>query len=134
MHRSGTRNTRIIIIGAGIGGLAAASALRQRGYEAHVYERASALTEVGAGLQLGPNAVKVFKAQAAALVIKDSKANKESKEQMVYKAQLVFKVLKEQMVLKEHRVLLVMQIYQQMLQDFCMMTAAAYFLGATHIR
>ncbi len=62
MHRSGTRNTRIIIIGAGIGGLAAASALRQRGYEAHVYERASALTEVGAGLQLGPNAVKVFKA------------------------------------------------------------------------
>ena len=50
------------MIGAGIGGLAAACALRQRGFEVEVYERAPELGEVGAGLQLGPNAVKVLRA------------------------------------------------------------------------
>jgi salicylate hydroxylase len=56
------RNIRVVIIGAGLGGLAAAGALRQRGIEAVVYERAPALGEVGAGIQLGPNAVKVLRA------------------------------------------------------------------------
>jgi salicylate hydroxylase len=45
-----------------MGGLAAACALRQRGIEVSVYERAPTLGEVGAGVQLGPNAVKVLNA------------------------------------------------------------------------
>ena len=53
---------RIAIIGAGIGGLTLAAALRQHGFEATLYERADALGEVGAGVQLGPNAVKVARA------------------------------------------------------------------------
>jgi salicylate hydroxylase len=57
-----TRNLRVAVIGAGIGGLAAACALRQRGFEVEVYERAAELGEVGAGLQLGPNAMKVLRA------------------------------------------------------------------------
>jgi salicylate hydroxylase len=57
-----TRRVRIAVIGAGIGGLAAACALRDRGFEVEVYERAAELGEVGAGLQLGPNAVKVLRA------------------------------------------------------------------------
>jgi len=56
------RSIRVAIIGAGPGGLAAASALRQRSIETVVYERAPALGEVGAGIQLGPNAVKVLRA------------------------------------------------------------------------
>jgi 2-polyprenyl-6-methoxyphenol hydroxylase-like FAD-dependent oxidoreductase len=56
------RTPRIAVIGAGIGGLAAACALRDRGCEVALYERASELGEVGAGLQLGPNAVKVLRA------------------------------------------------------------------------
>lgn len=55
-----TRRLRIIIIGGGIGGLAAARALTLRGHEVEIHERASNLREVGAGLQLGPNAVKVL--------------------------------------------------------------------------
>ena len=51
---------RIVILGGGIGGLAAAVALRQRGFEVRVFERASTIAEVGAGLQVGPNAVKVL--------------------------------------------------------------------------
>src|SRR4051812_12726282 len=67
MHETGApthggRPSRIAIIGAGIGGLTAAVALRQRGFEVQIYERAAKLDEVGAGIQVGPNAVKVLHA------------------------------------------------------------------------
>jgi salicylate hydroxylase len=51
---------RILIVGAGIGGLTAALALRQAGFDAHVYEQTSVLREVGAGVAISPNAVKVL--------------------------------------------------------------------------
>lgn len=51
---------RILIIGAGIGGLTAALSLRRAGFEAHVYEQSSALREVGAGVAISPNAIKVL--------------------------------------------------------------------------
>ena len=54
------RSRRIVILGGGIGGLGAAVALSQRGVDVQVYERSSKLEEVGAGLQVGPNAVKVL--------------------------------------------------------------------------
>ncbi len=57
-----TRRLKVGIIGAGIGGLATARALEQRGHEVHVFERAGVLGELGAGLQMGPSAVKVVHA------------------------------------------------------------------------
>lgn len=60
--RPAKRPLRVAVIGAGIGGLAAALALRRRGFDVVIYERAGKLAEVGAGLQLGPNSVKVFRA------------------------------------------------------------------------
>ncbi|MBB3951338.1 FAD-dependent monooxygenase [Aureimonas jatrophae] len=51
---------RIAIAGAGIGGLTAALALARAGREVTVFERATALTPVGAGLQLSPNALDVL--------------------------------------------------------------------------
>lgn len=53
---------RVVVVGAGIGGVAAALALARRGAEVTVLERAAQACEVGAGLQLGPNAVKVLRA------------------------------------------------------------------------
>ena len=50
-----------IIIGGGIGGLAAAAALRRVGISAAVYERAPEIREVGAGLSLWSNAVKALR-------------------------------------------------------------------------
>jgi salicylate hydroxylase len=52
----------IAVTGAGIGGLAAAAALAQRRARVTVFERASSLREVGAGLQVGPNGVAVLEA------------------------------------------------------------------------
>lgn len=52
----------ISIIGAGIAGLTVATALAQRGARVTVLEQADALREVGAGLQISPNAIRVFDA------------------------------------------------------------------------
>jgi 2-polyprenyl-6-methoxyphenol hydroxylase-like FAD-dependent oxidoreductase len=49
-----------IIIGAGIGGLTTAIALAQKGIEITVYEQASELKEVGAGIWVAPNGLNVF--------------------------------------------------------------------------
>jgi len=56
------RNLRIAIIGGGIGGVTAALALRQRGFMPRVYEQATALQEIGAGIQITPNSTKVLRA------------------------------------------------------------------------
>ena len=50
----------VAIVGGGIGGLATALALQRAGIEAEVFEQASELREVGAGIQLGPNAVRLL--------------------------------------------------------------------------
>jgi 2-polyprenyl-6-methoxyphenol hydroxylase-like FAD-dependent oxidoreductase len=51
---------RIIVIGGGIGGLAAAIGLHRAGLHPVVFERAAQLREVGAGLSLWPNALKAL--------------------------------------------------------------------------
>ena len=51
---------KIIIIGAGIGGTAAALALLRASFDVRVYEQVAAKTEVGAGIQLSPNATRLL--------------------------------------------------------------------------
>ena len=50
----------VVIAGAGIGGLTAALALAARGFTVRIHEKAGRLEEVGAGLQLSPNASRVL--------------------------------------------------------------------------
>jgi 2-polyprenyl-6-methoxyphenol hydroxylase-like FAD-dependent oxidoreductase len=50
------------IVGAGIGGLAVAAALRSRGFSVRVFEQAPRFARVGAGIQLAPNPMKVLRA------------------------------------------------------------------------
>jgi len=57
-----TRAPRIAIIGGGVGGLAAALALERRGAETVVSEQAPALSDIGAGLNLSPNALMALRA------------------------------------------------------------------------
>ena len=51
---------RILIAGAGIGGIVAALALLQRGFEVELYEQAAELRELGAGVQISPNGSRVL--------------------------------------------------------------------------
>jgi salicylate hydroxylase len=55
------RTPRAAIIGGGIAGLAAV-ALHRRGIEVTVYEQAPELSEIGAGVQMTPNAMNALKA------------------------------------------------------------------------
>lgn len=52
----------VLVIGGGIGGLAAALALVRRGFHVKVLEQAPEIGEIGAGIQLGPNAFHAFDA------------------------------------------------------------------------
>lgn len=60
MGKDAATNTPILINGGGIGGLATALALARHGLNSRVFEQASEFKEVGAGLQVGPNAFRVF--------------------------------------------------------------------------
>ncbi|MNV41122.1 3-hydroxybenzoate 6-hydroxylase [compost metagenome] len=56
------KNVPVLVAGGGIGGIATALALAQQGFEVEVLEQAPALGEIGAGIQLGPNAFAAFDA------------------------------------------------------------------------
>src|SRR5215470_11428466 len=51
---------QVLIVGGGIGGLAAALALAQKGCPVQLLEQAPEVKEVGAGIQLGPNVFRMF--------------------------------------------------------------------------
>jgi salicylate hydroxylase len=51
---------RVAIIGGGIGGLSAALQLLKAGLDVHVYEQAPRITEIGAGIQISPNASRLL--------------------------------------------------------------------------
>src|SRR6476469_2536674 len=59
--KSMARPLSIAIIGAGMGGLAAAAALRRAGIDVTVYEQAAQFIRLGAGIQIGCNAMKVLR-------------------------------------------------------------------------
>lgn len=54
------QNLKVIVIGAGIGGLTAGIALRQAGYTVEIYEKVKEMRPVGAGISLWSNGVKVL--------------------------------------------------------------------------
>lgn len=55
------RKPRIAIIGAGLGGTAAASLLQKAGYNVKLYEQSPGFSRIGAGIHLGPNVMKVMR-------------------------------------------------------------------------
>jgi salicylate hydroxylase len=71
---------RIAVIGGGIGGLTAALALLRRGFDVDVYEQASELREVGAGIQISANGNRVLDALGVFEAIKSVSCEAAGKE------------------------------------------------------
>src|ERR1700756_2269935 len=55
------------VVGGGIGGLTAALSLRRAGFEVDVYEQAPELTQIGGGINMGPNAARILRAVGLAV-------------------------------------------------------------------
>jgi salicylate hydroxylase/6-hydroxynicotinate 3-monooxygenase len=62
MNAAMSNKPRLAVIGAGIGGLALAGLLSRAGAQVRVYEQAAAFQRIGAGIQMGPNAMRVLRA------------------------------------------------------------------------
>ena len=56
----GLNTKRVAIVGAGIAGLSCACALRMQGFKVSVFERSPRLADLGAGIQISPNGVRVL--------------------------------------------------------------------------
>lgn len=69
---------RVAIAGGGIGGLAAAFACARAGADVQVFEQARAFSEVGAGVQLGPNVTRVLHAWRLGAPLRDAAAQPQS--------------------------------------------------------
>ena len=52
---------KIAIVGAGLGGAAAATLLQKAGFQVDIYEQAPAFSRIGAGIHMGPNIMKIFR-------------------------------------------------------------------------
>lgn len=65
----------VAIVGSGIGGLTAAIALRRAGFRVDVYDQASELSEIGAGVSLGGNGMRVLDALGLGAAVRDVAAN-----------------------------------------------------------
>jgi salicylate hydroxylase len=70
----------VLVVGAGIGGLAAALALLRRGFDVDVYEQATELKEVGAGVQISPNGNRVLHELGVLDEVRKTAVETESKE------------------------------------------------------
>jgi salicylate hydroxylase len=71
----GTRPLRVAVVGAGVGGLTAAIALRARGFEVEVYDQVRELSEIGAGVSLGGNGMRVLDALGLGAATRAMSAN-----------------------------------------------------------
>jgi 2-polyprenyl-6-methoxyphenol hydroxylase-like FAD-dependent oxidoreductase len=69
-----TRTRQVVIVGAGVGGLCAAIALRRSGLEVVVLEQAAELREVGAGILLWPSAMRVLRRLEVGAAVEDAGA------------------------------------------------------------
>jgi salicylate hydroxylase len=71
---------KVIVIGGGIGGLAAALALLKRGIDVELYEQSPELKEVGAGIQIGPNGTRVLYALGLEKALEEIRVQPVSRE------------------------------------------------------
>jgi len=87
-----SQKPHVLIAGAGIGGLAAALALLQRGYDVDVYEQAPRLMELGAGVQIAANGSRILLAFGLGDALKGLVCEAAGKEVRIWNTGQVFKL------------------------------------------
>src|SRR5262252_8574366 len=83
---------RVLIAGAGLGGLTAALALIKRGFDVELFEQAEELHELGAGIQLGPNGSRILIALGLGLAMQEVVAEPAAKEVRLWNSDAVWKL------------------------------------------
>lgn len=83
---------KIVVIGAGIGGLAAARALALRGAQVTLLEQAPEIREVGAGLQVSPNGFRVIEALGLADELRERSVRAEAVRLKDYRGREVLRL------------------------------------------
>jgi salicylate hydroxylase len=87
-----SKKPHVLIAGAGLGGLTAALALLQRGFDVDVYEQATELKEIGAGVQIGPNGSRVLFELGLAKALNNSAVEAAGKEIRLWNTGQTFKL------------------------------------------
>ena len=83
---------RILIAGGGIGGMTAAAALLQRGFDVAIFEQAGELREVGAGIQISPNGNRALDSIGAFETLRTLSCRAERKEVRLWNTGKVWKL------------------------------------------
>lgn len=93
---------KVLVVGGGIGGLTAALSCLHFGHDVTVFEQASELRDVGAGIQVPPNAMKVFEALGIDNLIEENAFRPESIEaRMGESGRVIFTIPLAQQALKK---------------------------------
>src|SRR5204863_4967410 len=71
---------KVVVVGAGIGGLTSALALLERGIDVEVYEQSNQLKEIGAGIQISSNGTRVLFALGLESALKEVQVRPERRE------------------------------------------------------
>jgi salicylate hydroxylase len=71
----GIRPLRVAVVGAGLGGLTAAITLQAKGFEVEVFDQVHELSEIGAGISLGGNGMRVVDALGLGRAVREASAN-----------------------------------------------------------
>lgn len=58
---SNNPNPKIAVVGAGLGGAAAAALLQKAGFDVEIFEQSNEFSRLGAGIHIGPNVMKIFR-------------------------------------------------------------------------
>lgn len=82
----------VLIAGAGIGGLAAALSLLQRGYDVDVYEQAPQLMELGAGVQIAANGSRILISLGLREALEETVCEASGKEVRIWNTGQIFKL------------------------------------------
>jgi salicylate hydroxylase len=88
--------TKVAIIGGGIGGLTAANALIRAGIEVSVYESTGELREIGAGVALHPNAMRVLRAIGVEDEVRKVEGRSEWQVMRTWKGRVIARTSREQ--------------------------------------